>query len=538
MIFGKKWILFPFFMLGVTNSFATPILGVNYDPTHSMVYTRGVGMDNEEVMKQSIKTDLNQLYDLRTRNNGEFHNISQIKTFYILYGSSAIHQTVKVINIADVINEWNDEHDPDKRHPENRFKLALGVYEFRPGYDPCEEATCLRWTEDQVNAAIQASNKYGSALIDRIFVGNEDLTVEDAMRQRITNDVIYIKKHLPSNSGIKVGIVDRQGLIKSLFNLSSGNFDLYRQLRRSVDFVGDNIYPFWSNKKYGESPFTYSPAKDDFFKTLNELREEMQKLGDGLDKKEIIIGEEGWPSSSEGIPMSNPAMQIVNETEPTPDRTRDYFYFWYTRNDNAKTNGLQGESISASYLFSLYDRNPHKNGISLDAIEPHWGIFSVDGYGSIFDAMGTDYSKSKNLSPDHATVHFTNQIKTQIDPRFPETAPRVAIINACLNDNHDKGTVSWNNCYPIYGRKDLTSAISYGQSDQFLVDVSGDYNSGANYNSLQIAYAASNTDIYNDPKNPPQILCHINREALRHVNSFSTITLSTNSVDADGNCIF
>ena len=81
------------------------------------------------------------------------------------------------------------------------------------------EDDCKAWTKVQIDGAIQAANDYPD-LVDRIIVGNEDIEDDQytdgaAMRQRVADDVTYIKGRLfPLVSNAKVGTAQMWAPVK------------------------------------------------------------------------------------------------------------------------------------------------------------------------------------------------------------------------------------------------------------------------------------------------------------------------------------
>ncbi len=505
-------ILFLFIIINLCTAAYADNLGVNYDPaTHSLAYARAIGFDDEDGMRAAIWADLDKLAELQQR---DFSDITHLKVFYTIFASSGLHSKMVKINIADVVHDWNVNHN-------NKIKLALGIYEFRPGYESCKADECIQWTHEQIEGAITAANKYGSDLIDNIIVGNENLNGHqwdaDELRPRILEDISYLKQHLP-HSTIKVGIADTPLLAEDLLNpLSSGHY-LALEIKNSVDFIGVNIYPFWANQTYGDAPFDHSAAKDFFFNEWNKLQTQNALL---KDKKELIVTEEGWPSNSEGFVFNSAPIPGLDKVVPTIDRARDYFYFWHTRNSYTHSNHLNGNLIPLSYYFALFDRYPSDN------VESHWGIFSADGNSSLLDMQDNDFSQTKSLSPNHPIVTFKNKIESkngfyEQDPTH--VTPRRALLLSCMEDfKNNDNKINWKMCYPLYGRVDVQSEIGLNQDKKILLDISGNL-----YQSLQVAYYDYNNEL--------QSFCHINHEALSQLNRESTVTLSNVSVDANGNC--
>lgn len=458
------------------------VKGMNYDPIHSLEYAKGMGLDDLNLMKQGIFLDLDGLVKFR-KDNIKLKNITHLKTFYTVYASAGINPARPQVsyNIADVVHEWNE-----KQLPENKVTLALGVYEFLPEKDGCG-SECEKWTQTQVQEAVRAANQYGSALIDRIIVGSEDMHLNQQIRDRIASDVTKIKSQLKDNKNISVGTAQISVFVQDMLNPTSPNYAQYQGIRNAVDFIGANVYPFWrmgdsTGTDYGS--FDDSPAKNAIAIYWNSL----------VSSKEIIITEEGWPSAGGNNGLSR----------PDPVLAHDYFYYWYSR-------WMEGP---VSYYFALYDRFP---GLSM---ESHWGILAADRTHSITDGENTsnpDYSKPLDSSKGHIIININNQIGlTDEQPKA-----RVASLYSCTTDWNSQ--MQWQNtCYPIYGAPSpYLGDINARSTKEIMIDKSGDI-----YKSILVTFY--------DDNNKPTVLCHINSISLKRLNNQESIAL--NKVNADGSC--
>ncbi|KTD65744.1 glycoside hydrolase family 17 protein [Legionella spiritensis] len=310
-----KLFLSLFFLLTSTAALAIE-RGINYDPAHSVVFTRAQAANNIDGMRSEITKDLNII-----RQSG----FNVIKTFY---SSVSTIDGQKIVLLADLACPMN-------------FKIMLGVYEFNPASDNCAN-WCEKATAIQVQNAIDSVNKYPDC-ISGIVVGNEDIynwnftEPNKAMQQRIANDIATIKQKL-GNSGTPVGSAQQDGAWLKL-----ANDDPY-QIISKADFIGANIYPFWSPQQPDEQA-----AQQEF-----ENRYQAVKNHNRFQDKKIIVTEEGWPSKSAS--GQNPNASIAAETS--------YYQWWQNR---ATTDAFD------SYYFAIFDKQP----TNLDA-DKYFGLCTDD----------------------------------------------------------------------------------------------------------------------------------------------------------------
>jgi exo-beta-1,3-glucanase (GH17 family) len=462
--------LIAFFQISSAND--AFIKGVNYDPVHSFDFAKAVGLDNKQGMIDAIYADLDKLAELQ--NNG-FKNIQSIKTFFTIYSSLGVNPANRVdVNIADVVHTWNTQH------PQNAIKLALGVYEFRPQIDGCSnDYQCDEWTQSQVNAAIISAHKYPD-LITRIIVGNEDIG-DDAtgmkLQTRIAADINQIKNQL-QNKSILVGTAQTSDTVYKIFALQK-----YTGVKNAADFIGANVYPYWSGISYGRAPYTDSPAKqnlESYWNTLNHLKNNYS----------VISTEEGWPSAG----------NTLQEAIPNPDEAHDYLYYWYYRDTKI---------TPISYYFALFDKTPGAG------TESHWGIFSADRNASLLGSSDNSNDYSKPLAKGHALIQFNNMIG-QMDGAY-----RITSLNACTND-WDPSTKTQGICYPIDGYNH-TGDIPMNASHQFMIDTTGQ-----TYSSLLVVF-------YADAKNTPR-LCYINTATLKEMSDKTQVNLQWQTPDGAVPC--
>lgn len=380
--------------------------GVNYDPIHSVEFAHGMGTDNADIMRSAIMHDLDQLKELQIHNAIK---ITHLKTFFTEYVS--LHATAKV-NIADIVDTWN------KQNPTYALTLGVGVYEFKQSNKCGSE--CASWTHAQVNAVEQALLTYNknknTPLIDRVFVGNEDMQ-ESEVNTRIANDISSIKKYLHAQQidGVAVGTAQISGYVMDMFKGDSK----YKNIFDAADFIGTNVYPFWGGVEYKSAKSSFESYWKDLKKT---------KL---WGKKEVIETEEGWPSSENGDPNSTGRASLNNEN--------DYFYYWY--HGHASTQKITDDVVAVSYYFALIDKLP------LQGIESNWGLISADNSSNILDNYK---SGGKQFESNIIFPTFNNYIGANKGTQtvYNKSDTLDATVLACTEDN------AQGKCYPLYGYND------------------------------------------------------------------------------------
>lgn len=446
---------------------ADTIRGVNYDPVHSLEFARAVGLDDKQGMIDAINADLDKLAELQ--NNTRFKNIKYLKTFFTIYSSLGMNPAKRVdINMADVVNAWN------MTHPQNAIKLALGVYEFRPNIDSCtDDAMCKAWSQVQVAAAIKAANDYPD-LVDRIVVGNEDIS-DDAsgikIQKRVFDDIVTIKSQL-NNKNIKLGTAQISDIVKAMVVDKK-----YADIKNAADFIGANPYPYWGGIEYGND-YKNSPVKQNYEAYWNLINKNKGNY-------EVIATEEGWPSAG----------YAVGKAQPNPDYAHDYLYYWYDR---------AAEVVPVSYLFALFDKTPGQG------TESHWGIYSADGNASLLGAPGNPNDYSKPLADKHVLVDFVNVIGQG------GGTPRVAAVNACTED-WNSNTKTQGACFPIDGYF-RTGDVGKNDKRQLMIDATG-----KTYQSLLVVF-------YGDGGEAPR-LCFVDKAALLKLTNKSQVILQWKVAD-------
>ncbi|WP_115711992.1 hypothetical protein [Legionella sainthelensi] len=284
--------------------------GINYDPAHSKVYTDAQIQNNIQTMKNEMTRDFQT-----AKNNG----FTVVKTFY---------------SIVSTVNGQNTATMADIACPMG-VKLLLGVYEFDPAQDNCS-TWCDTARAQQVQAAIDSFNKYGSNCIIGIVVGNEDIynwnftTPNDLVQQHISSDLSTIRASLGSSALLSTAQQD--GALLKLAQSPASTYDPYGIIPK-LDFVGANIYPYWSP----EQPAFPEPSESQFYSRYNAVKAAYAQT--------VVVTEEGWPSQYNA--GQNPNASLSNE--------QGYYTWWQNR-----ATGAGGTTMDTfdSYYFALYDKQP------------------------------------------------------------------------------------------------------------------------------------------------------------------------------------
>lgn len=276
--------------------------GINYDPAHSVAFTRAQAANNLNAMKAEIQKDMNVI-----KQSG----FSAIKTFY---SSVSTIDGKNVAMIADIVCPMG-------------LKMAVGVYEFDPNNrgDNCAN-WCEAATKIQVQKAIESVNKYPNC-ISMVVVGNEDIYNWNftqpnlPMQQRISKDISTIKQGVAKYK-TPVGTAQQDGALLKL-----AGSDPYGIIPK-LDFVGANIYPFWS------------PQKPDVNAAKSEFQNRYRAIRDGKYANiKMVVTEEGWASKSS--PDQNPNASLQAE--------KAYYEWWQER---------AGVDSFDSYYFGMFDKQP------------------------------------------------------------------------------------------------------------------------------------------------------------------------------------
>ncbi|MBI2785146.1 MAG: hypothetical protein HYX60_02085 [Legionella longbeachae] len=287
--------------------------GINYDPAHSKVYTDAQIQNNIQTMKNEMTKDFQT-----AKKNG----FTIIKTFYSIVSTVNGQSTATMADIACPLG----------------VQLMLGVYEFDPNTDHCS-TWCDTARAQQVSAAIASVNKYnanGGNCIIGIAVGNEDIynwnfTVPNNLVQsHISADITTIKNGLLYS--VPVSTAQQDGALLMLAKSPASTYDPYGIIPK-LDFVGANIYPYWSP----EQPNFPEPSETQFYNRLNAVIAAYTQT--------VVVTEEGWPSQYNA--GQNPHATLPNQ--------KAYYTWWKNR-----ATGANGTIIDTfdSYYFALYDKQP------------------------------------------------------------------------------------------------------------------------------------------------------------------------------------
>ncbi|MGQ3890616.1 hypothetical protein [Legionella sp. CNM-4043-24] len=290
--------------------------GINYDPAHSAGFTQAQAANNLSAMKSEINKDMTII-----KQSG----FDTIKTFY---SSVSTIDGKQVALLADMACPAG-------------LKVALGVYEFDPAHDNCAN-WCEEATRIQVQNAIASAAKYPSC-INMIVVGNEDIynwnftQPNNVIQNRISKDISTIKQGVAKYK-IPVGTAQQDGALLQL-----AGRDPYGIIPK-LDFVGANIYPFWS----AEKP-TVEAGKSEFKNRYRAIQNNPK-----YQDKKVIVTEEGWASKSSSQQNPNASLASIKA-----------YYEWWLERDGVDTFD--------SYYFGIFDKQP----TNADA-DKYFGLCTAD----------------------------------------------------------------------------------------------------------------------------------------------------------------
>lgn len=292
-----------------------PIRGVNYDPAHSSTYLAAQQANNQAGMASSIQTDFSQI---------KRNQFNTVKTFISVASTINGQQT----NLASIACPMG-------------LKLMLGVYEFKTS-DGCNSdapgGQCSQWTQDQVQGAIRSVQNNPGCIIG-IVVGNEDIydytfTVPDRnIQQRISTDISTLQAAL--GASVPVGTAQQDGALLALASHYPAN-DPYGIIAK-LNFVGANIYPFWS------AQYPAAPAANEFANRLQAVRTAYSSVNGLTNSIRVVVTEEGW--ASQGTSAQNPNATLAQEIV--------YYNYWLRR---------AAQDTFDSYYFAFYDKVQPNNG--------------------------------------------------------------------------------------------------------------------------------------------------------------------------------
>lgn len=287
--------------------------GINYDPAHSNIYTNAQIQNNIQTMRNEMTKDFQT-----AKRNG----FTVVKTFYSIVSTVNGQSTATMADIACPLG----------------IKLLLGVYEFDPAKDNCD-TWCNIARAQQVKAAYESANKYnvnGNTCIIGIVVGNEDIynwnfTVPNPLVQsHISEDITTIKSNLIHS--VPLSTAQQDGALLQLARTPASTFDPYGIIPK-LDFVGANIYPYWSAGK----PNFPVPSQTEFYDRYNAVVSKYTQS--------VTVTEEGWPSQYNA--GQNPHASLPNQ--------KAYYTWWKNRATGA--GGTMPDTFN-SYYFALYDNQP------------------------------------------------------------------------------------------------------------------------------------------------------------------------------------
>lgn len=258
----------------------------NYDPVGGPLVNDGFGMcevtssdgtfpyakEGIALVEKGIK---NYWSSIHSHVSDTLHMKSDIviKTFFSVLSAQNGQCQVSFSALADQFNNENMGNQG--------IKLDLGVYQFRTSDGCSNDAECSQWSDAQLYGAIHALTYYPQT-IRRIIVGNENIGSSYQLDQQMIDYVKLLKGNIsqvPSASHITVGTA--QTTVGADHIISQ---DTYQNLREELDFVGVNIYAWFSGVAIQNAN---SFVEDSYESYLDKGRKH---------NVNISITEEGWPS--------------------------------------------------------------------------------------------------------------------------------------------------------------------------------------------------------------------------------------------------
>jgi exo-beta-1,3-glucanase (GH17 family)/cellulose synthase/poly-beta-1,6-N-acetylglucosamine synthase-like glycosyltransferase len=197
----------------------------------------------------------------------------------------------------------------------------------------------LARNEDEIENAIRVIKKHPRT-IDRVFVGNETILRNDISLEQLQAYLKRVKRAVPKN--VKVTTAEPW----------DGWVD-HPQLGKDVDFIAAHFLPFWQGV----------PAEE----ALDEVKEHVNLLKTTFPKKQIVIGEVGWPSEGR---------RFKEAIADGPNAAAFLRRFFAT----AQTNKWD------YYIIEAFDQ-PWKVRLE-GAVGSFWGIYDAEGSPK-FDFKGT-----------------------------------------------------------------------------------------------------------------------------------------------------
>jgi len=229
------------------------------------------------------------------------------------------------------------------------IKLYLGVYMFD---NPV-------WFKEQMDAAIQSVKECPNT-VKAIIIGSENLDMMGGpvSVERLVGLIQDMKNRLRNEApgcNVRVGTSQR---INEWVVANNGQKSRIDQLARVCDFIGVNVYPFFSN---GWNPNRPTDLLD---KMWNQVLQRYPMY-----HNKLHITESGWPTSGGSAPGLG---QNVATTQNALAYWRG-FRSWTEKQSKATI-------VKPKFWFQAYDRrsdDPILN--SGTAYEQHFGILTADG---------------------------------------------------------------------------------------------------------------------------------------------------------------
>uniref|UniRef100_K3XBR1 glucan endo-1,3-beta-D-glucosidase n=1 Tax=Globisporangium ultimum (strain ATCC 200006 / CBS 805.95 / DAOM BR144) TaxID=431595 RepID=K3XBR1_GLOUD len=224
-------------------------------------------------------------------------------------------------------------------------KYGLKVYIGLATYDNAE------WNELEITEAVKGAATYPDA-VQAIIVGNEDLNTAggDQSFDDVINKVNDVKARLAA-AGVAEGkvLVGTSQRISALVD-TTYTTDLNR-LVSACDFVGVNIYPFFTNGYDATNPLQLLDAQ---WTQVNELYSSQ--------KSKLRLTETGWPSAgnapaayTNNIPSLENQKTYYNAVSTWAPADKTGPHFWFMAYDRRSDDSFLTSSTTYEQYFGIYD---------------------------------------------------------------------------------------------------------------------------------------------------------------------------------------
>jgi exo-beta-1,3-glucanase (GH17 family) len=201
-------------------------------------------------------------------------------------------------------------------------------------YTDLEVKRNIAYNEAQLQQAIKLANEYSDILLG-VSAGNE--AVPEWNENLVTPErVLYFVKELKKHTTVPVTYCDNNYYWR----------DHLKKVAKEVDFISIHIYPAWLGMKVEEGITV----------TVNDYKT-IQKL---YPKKQVIITETGWPTTSHGRGIPRENASEINQ-----------------RFFNKEIDRWSEKEGIPVFFFEAFDE-PWKGSSNPDEPEKHWGYYFVN----------------------------------------------------------------------------------------------------------------------------------------------------------------